>query len=191
MKLGRCWHPQPVSYSNTKQKIDRERCSTMSDAAGELEPLVDISLWVDTTLRNRDVREGRGQPVSNRLADRHVDRQSAMMGSFVGCLPGAPYLASMSIPERERLEMRSAELEQCSVDDFWGLVANQKQQAEAIASMEREDLESQAMRAWLETEIKFGLWEEEDLRTQDTRSVVRKQLENSARRGYMEVCSLG
>lgn len=161
-------------------------------SADDLEPLGDITIWVDTTLMD----EGNGPPVSTRLAERQSDRKLVSMGSFVdgvganaAMAAAAGVLSTMTLhaPERELLAMRNAELEQCAVDNFWGVVANQRQQAGAIAAMEREDLESHAVRAQIEKEAKFALWEEEDLRTRETRSAMRERLEYAAIRAYLEV----
>lgn len=61
-------------------------------------------------------------------------------------------------------------------------------QAEATAAMEMEDRRSQAVRARLKKEETYALWENEDRRTKETRSTVREDLEDAARREYLEVC---
>eukprot|EP00752_Nemacystus_decipiens_P004170 g3813.t1 len=93
---------------------------------------------------------------------------------------------SINVPEMERRNMSLAECEQCALDDFWGMVANQVEQAEATAAMEREDQWSQDVRARIKKEERYKIWEEEDLRKRETRSVVRENLEDAARREYLE-----
>lgn len=83
--------------------------------------------------------------------------------------------------------MSVAEGEQCALDDFWGLVANQVEQAESTAAMEREDRRSEHVRATLKREERYSLWEQEDLRKRGTRSIIREKLEDAARREYLEV----
>ncbi|CAN0047652.1 unnamed protein product [Ectocarpus sp. 12 AP-2014] len=87
----------------------------------------------------------------------------------------------------ERQNMSKAEGEQCALDDFWGLVANQVEQAEATEAMEREDLLSAQIRARVKKEERYRLWEEEDRRQRETRSAVRERLEDHARREYLEI----
>lgn len=83
--------------------------------------------------------------------------------------------------------MSLAEREQCALDDFWGQVANQAEQAEATAAMEMEDVRSEAVRAGIKKEEKFALWEKEDLRIRETKSVVKGNLEEAARTEYLKV----
>lgn len=144
-------------------------------SSGNLEPVGDIVVWVDTTLRGSDT--AMPQP-TNRLTAVPFNT----MGSFVEGLAGA-----IDIPEMERRNMSLAECEQCALDDFWGMVANQVEQAEATAAMEREDRRSQDIRARIKREERYTLWEQEDLRKRETRSVVRENLEDAARREYLEV----
>ena len=92
----------------------------------------------------------------------------------------------VDVPEMERRNMSLAECEQCALDDFWGMVANQVEQAEATAAMEREDQRSQDVRARIKKEERYKIWEKEDLRKRETRSVVRENLEDAARREYLE-----
>lgn len=153
-------------------------------SADNLEPVGDIIVWVDTTLRARDTAGP--QPVSSRLAVRPFTK----MGSFVEGSVGGLSAGAVDIPEVERRNMSLAECEQCALDDFWGLVANQAEQAEATAAMEMEDRRSEAVRARMKKEEKCALWEQEDLRTRETRSVVMEQLEDAARREYLEVMAL-
>lgn len=169
------------------------------NSADNVEPVGDITLWVDTTLMSRDQgNRAAGPPISTKLAGRdHFNRKIDSIESLSNGEPVKAAVAAAtrnpetSTPllahERERLGMMNAEIEQCAVDHFWGLEANQKRQAEAQASMEREDLESHAVRAHLEKEAKFSLWEEDDLRTRETRNAMREKLEDVARRGYLEV----
>lgn len=91
------------------------------------------------------------------------------------------------VSEMERRNMSMAEGEQCALDDFWGLVANQVEQAESTAAMEREDRRSEQVRAKLKKEERYSLWEQEDLKKRGTRSMVRESLEDAARREYLEV----
>ena len=104
--------------------------------------------------------------------------------SMGGC--GEEPTGSIDVPEMERRNMSLAEHEQCALDDFWGMVANQVEQAEATAAMEREDRRSQDVRARIKKEERYKIWEEEDLRKRETRSVVRENLEDAARREYLE-----
>lgn len=83
--------------------------------------------------------------------------------------------------------MSLAEREQCGLDDFWGLVANQAEQAEATAAMKMEDSRSEAVRAGIKKEEKIALWEKEDLRIRETKSVVKGNLEEAARTEYLKV----
>lgn len=142
---------------------------------GSLEPIGDIVVWVDTTLREKDTATS--QPTSSRFAAAPFNS----MGSFVEGPAGA-----IDVPEMERRNMSLAECEQCVLDDFWGMVANQVEQAEATAAMEREDQRSQDVRARIKKEERYKIWEEEDLRKRETRSVVRENLEDAARREYLE-----
>lgn len=87
----------------------------------------------------------------------------------------------------ERRAMSLAEREQCGLDNFWGLVANQAEQAEATAAMEMEDVRSEAVRAGIKKEEKFALWEQEDLRMRETKGVVKGNLEEAARIEYLKV----
>lgn len=103
------------------------------------------------------------------------------MGGF-----GEGPAGSIDVPEMERRNMSLAECEQCALDDFWGMVANQVEQAEATAAMEREDQRSQDVRARIKKEERYKIWEEEDLRKRETRSAVRENLEDAARREYLE-----
>lgn len=141
---------------------------------GSLEPVGDIVVWVDTTLRESNTATS--QPTSSFAA-----APFNSMGSFVEGPVGA-----IDVPEMERRNMSLAECEQCALDDFWGMVANQVEQAEATAAMEREDQRSQDVRARIEKEERYKIWEEEDLRKRETRSVVRENLEDAARREYLE-----
>ncbi len=148
----------------------------MSSSAGSsLEQIGDIVVWVDDTLRKGDAVAP--QPSSGRLSTAPFNK----MGSFVEAPVGA-----IDIPEMERRNMSLAECEQCALDDFWGMVANQVEQAEATAAMEREDQRSQDVRARIKKEEKYRIWEEEDLRKRETRSIVRENLEDAARREYLE-----
>ncbi|CAM9245907.1 unnamed protein product [Hapterophycus canaliculatus] len=91
------------------------------------------------------------------------------------------------VSDMERRNMSMAEGEQCALDDFWGLVANQVEQAEATAAMEREDRRSEHVRARLKKEERYSLWEQEDFKKRGTRSIVRENLEDTARREYLEI----
>lgn len=142
---------------------------------GSLEPIPDIVVWVDTTLRESDTATS--QPSSSNFAAAPFNS----MGSFVEEPAGA-----IDVPEMERRNMSLAECEQCALDDFWGMVANQVEQAEAATAMEREDQRSQDVRAMTKKEERYKVWEEEDLRKRETRSVVRENLEDTARREYLE-----
>lgn len=144
-----------------------------SDAS--LEQIGDIVVWVDTTLRESDTAAS--QPPNSIFAAAPFKS----MGSFVEGPAGA-----IDVPEMERRNMCLAECEQCALDDFWGMVANQVEQAEATAAMEREDQRSQDVRAKIKKEERYKIWEEEDLRKRETRSVVRENLEDAARREYLE-----
>lgn len=148
-------------------------------SSGKLEPVPDIVVWVDTTLRGNDTAIS--QPTNNRVAAVPFNT----MGSFVEGPAGA-----IDIPEMERRNMSLAEREQCALDDFWGMVANQVEQAEATAAMEREDQRSQDIRARIKKEERYTLWEQEDLRKRETRRVVKENLEDAARREYLEVSHL-
>lgn len=170
----------------------QDTTTTSAAAVNDLEPLGDTTVWVDT----RFMAVGNTTPVSSTLTERQSDRKSVSMKKFgdgegektdmvaaVGVVGTTP----LSTPERELLAMRNAELEQCAVDNFWGVVGNQRQQAESIAWMEREDLESHMVRAQIKKENKFAQWEEEDLRTRETRNAIAKRLDHVAIRGYLEV----
>ena len=87
-----------------------------------------------------------------------------MMEEVIRLSGAGPTATASSIPEMESRRMSQAECEQCALDDFWGLVANQAEQAEATAAMEMEDWRSEAVRAGIKKEEKFALWEKEDLR---------------------------
>lgn len=147
-------------------------------SSGNLEPVPDIVVWVDTTLRGNVAAIS--QP-----ANRTAAVPFNTMGSFVEGPAGA-----IDIPEMERRSMSLAEREQCALDDFWGMVANQVEQAEATAAMEREDQRSHDIRARIKKEERYTLWEQEDLRKRETRSVVKENLEDAARREYLEVSLL-
>lgn len=139
----------------------------------------DIVVWVDKTLR-----KGKDADISQ--ATRRLTAVPLNnMGSFVEGPAGA-----IDVPEMERRNMSLAEREQCSLDDFWGMVANQVEQAEATAAMEREDQRSQDIRARIKKEERYKLWEQEDLRKRETRSIVKETLEDAARREYLEVSLL-
>lgn len=97
-------------------------------------------------------------------------------------------VGAVDIPEMERQNMSGAEGEQCALDHFWGLVANQEEQAEATAAMDTEDRRSQAVRAQIKKEERYTMWEQEDMRTRETRTAMRQYLEEAARREYLEVC---
>ncbi|CAM9483086.1 unnamed protein product [Ectocarpus sp. 6 AP-2014] len=140
------------------------------------EQLTDIVVWVDTTLRGQD--PGISHPPSNP----HTKFPFNKMGSFFEGAAGA-----IDVAEMERQNMSKAEGEQCALDDFWGLVANQVEQAEATAAMEREDLLSAQIRARIKKEERYRLWEQEDRRKRETRSAVREHLEDHARREYLEI----
>lgn len=140
------------------------------------EQLTDIVAWVDTTLRGQD--PGISHPPSNP----HTKFPFNKMGSFFEGAAGA-----IDVAEMERQNMSKAEGEQCALDDFWGLVANQVEQAEATAAMEREDLLSAQIRVRIKKEERYRLWEQEDRRKRETRSAVREHLEDHARREYLEV----
>lgn len=142
---------------------------------GSLEQIGDIVVWVDTTLRESDTA------TSQRTSCNFGAVPFNSMGSFVEGPAGA-----IDVPEMERRNMSLAECEQCALDDFWGMVANQVEQAEATAAMEREDQRSQDVRARIKKEERYKIWEEEDLRKRETRSVVRENLEDTARREYLE-----
>lgn len=157
----------------TRSWSHEERAVMSSD--GSLEPIGDIVVWVDTTLRETDTATS--QPTNSNFAA--VPFNS--MGSFVEGPAGA-----IDVPEMERRNMSLAECEQCALDDFWGMVANQVEQAEATVAMEREDQRSQDVRARIKKEERYKIWEEEDLRKRETRSVVRENLEDAARREYLE-----
>lgn len=111
-----------------------------------------------------------------------------MMEEVIRLSGAGPTATASSIPEMESRRMSQAECEQCALDDFWGLVANQAEQAEATAAMEMEDWRSEAVRAGIKKEEKFALWEKEDLRIRETKSVVKGNLEEAARTEYLEVC---
>ena len=147
----------------------------MMSSDGNLEPIGDIVVWVDTTLRESDT------PTSQPTSSNYAAVPFNSMGSFVEGPAGA-----IDVPEMERRNMNMAEREQCALDDFWGMVANQVEQAEATAAMEREDQRSQDVRARIKKEERYKIWEEEDLRKRETRSVVRENLEDAARREYLE-----
>lgn len=179
-------HRHPASAGTHTYPLNRPILASIMSATN-LESIGDIVVWVDTKLTTREIVGP--QPVSSRLTE---SRPFVTMGSFVEGSHNSPLgnlktAATINTPERERLEMRSAELEQCEEDDFWGLVANQTAQAEATAEMEAEDCRSQAVRARIEREKTCALWEEEDLRIRQTRNVAREKLEDAARRGYLEV----
>ncbi|CAN0048238.1 unnamed protein product, partial [Ectocarpus fasciculatus] len=140
------------------------------------EQLTDIVVWVDTTLRGQD--PGISHPPSNP----HTSFPFNKMGSFFEGAAGA-----IDVAEMERQNMSMAEGEQCALDDFWGLVANQVEQAEATAAMEREDRLSQHIRARIKKEERYRLWEQEDRRKRETRSALREHLEDHARREYLEI----
>ncbi|CAM9595120.1 unnamed protein product, partial [Ectocarpus sp. 13 AM-2016] len=140
------------------------------------EQLTDIVVWVDTTLRGQD------PGISHPLSNPHTKFPFNKMGSFFEGAAGA-----IDVAEMERQNMSKAEGEQCALDDFWGLVANQVEQAEATAAMEREDLLSAQIRARIKKEERYRLWEQEDRRKRETRSAVRERLEDHARREYLEI----
>lgn len=147
-------------------------------SSGSLEPIPDIVVWVNSTLGRQNVAIS--QPTSRLTA---VPFRT--MGSFIE----GPAVA-IDIPEMERHNMSLAECEQCALDDFWGMVANQVEQAEATAAMEREDQRSQDIRARIKKEERYTLWDQEDLRKRETRGVVKENLEDTARREYLEVSLL-
>lgn len=150
--------------------------------SSSLEPVGDIIVWVDTKLRTKD--KAGPQPVSSRLSGIPlVSMGSFAEGSLITGLSGA----SMDIPDMERRNMSLAECEQCMLDDFWGKVANQVKQAEAMAAMEMEDRLSGAVRTKFKKEERNARWEQEDFRTRETRSIVREALEDAARKEYLEV----
>lgn len=83
------------------------------------EPLGDIIVRVDKKLRPQDMT--RPQPESSRLAEMPF----TTMGSFMEGTEGELSTGPFDVPEMERRNMSRAEREQCELDDFWGMVANQ------------------------------------------------------------------
>lgn len=83
------------------------------------EPLGDIIVWVDKKLRPQDTT--RPQPKSGRL----TEMPFTTMGSFIEGTAGELSTGAFDVPELERRNMSRAEREQCELDDFWGMVANQ------------------------------------------------------------------
>ncbi|CAM9801835.1 unnamed protein product [Pylaiella littoralis] len=144
-------------------------------SSGSLEPIPDIVVWVNSTLGRQNV------PISQPTG-RLTAVPFRTMGSFIE----GPAVA-IDIPEMERHNMSLAECEQCALDDFWGMVANQVEQAQATAAMEREDQRSQDIRARIKKEERYTLWDQEDLRKRETRGVVKENLEDTARREYLEI----
>lgn len=156
----------------------------MSEVATNIEPVGDIVSWVDTKLMSRD------HAVPRRVSNCFGRRTMVSMGSFVdGCSKGLGLIGSAAIgsPEGELQKMRRAESEQCAVDDFWGLDANQGAQAKATAEMEEEDRRSREVHARIEKEQMFAIWEREHLRDEGMRRNMARNFEEVAQRVYLEV----
>lgn len=98
--------------------------------------------------------------------------------------------AVVSNAESERCSMSLAEREQRSLDTFWGVDAEQANQAQERASMEEEDRRSRAVQTKIEREKMYVLWEEEDLKKREARNVVKEGVEVAARRAYLEARSM-
>lgn len=142
-------------------------------------------MWADTKLR--EAHTPSPQTESSRAAESTLRKSQ---GGFVEGSAKQLLANTVSDSEMERRNMSFAESEQCSLDIFWGLFANKAKQAEAIAAMAMEDSRSEAVRAGLKKEERYALWEKEDLRTRDTRSALKEDLEHAARREYLEVWCL-
>ena len=148
----------------------------------DLESIVDCGLKVDNTLRGRGAA-GSWPVHTNLPEDMWFTSAESVDEPVVGLEMGR----RVSITDRERRNMSLAEIEQCSFDNFWGMVTFKAQQEKASAEMEAEDRRSQAVQEKIKKEELHALWDEEELRTREMRSAVKARLEHAARLEYLEV----
>lgn len=149
----------------------------------DLQSIGDTVLLVDTTLQGKDTVTQR--PVCSRKLGHMLVTSKEV--NFTDELVVA---AVVSNAESEQCSMSLVEREQRSLDTFWGLDADQANQARARASMEEEDRRSRAVQTKIEKEKMHVQWEEEDLRQREARSVVKEGVEVAARKEYLEASAM-
>lgn len=152
---------------------------------GGLQPVGDIFTWVDTTLKAPDGYGG-SQGISSYLENRRIVSMASFVDGYHSTL-GLERAPGTDEAERELLAMRHAEMDQCSLDYFWGLDATEIAQAEATAAMQAEDIRSHELREKIKKEERTALWEERGLRIQRMTSIIKENLEKNAQSSYLRV----
>lgn len=139
----------------------------------------------DTVLVVDAMLQGKDTPAQSPVCSRELSHMlvTSEEVNFTDELVAA---AVVSNAESERCSMSLAEREQRSLDTFWGVDAEQANQAHERASMEEEDRCSRAVHTKIKREKMYVLWEEKDLRKREAMSVVKEGVEVAARREYLE-----